>query len=351
VKPRQEIQFVCLLGLFLVLPCFAATPTASLQEATAADVRDCKPLGQVLGESHVCSKTRAKRDAVRQAEALGGTHIVWLSSRCVFGAGEKATALVFDCQPQISLDADYEDFTVGPGAVAAETVPFQGPTRLMTSANLDGDALDLNQRGYVLIGYVGLSGSRVTPAAIRSKGQAVGAEVALVAIRNAGSQTEFQSVTTYSGGGLGMKVGFGSASGNAAGSNINIVGSGTSLSTNPGESHTSFVPYSQRSFDTQILFWRKRRPDRLGLYLDVVPVGMRSALGRNTGAYVSAVEEQSPAFLANVLIGDVVIAGNNHEIRTPAELEQLLATLGDQAVSLTVLRNGKALEIPIGKPE
>lgn len=335
------------LGILLAMPCFGEREPTSLQEVTANEVRDCKLLGQVIGESRVCSKTRAKRDATKQAEAIGGTHVVWVTTKCVFGVGEKATVRVFDCAPQVSLDASYEDYSGD--ASAAETAPFQGSTKVMTSANLDLDVVDLTQRGYVLIGYAGVFGTRVSLASIRSKGQAAGAEIALVAVKDAGLQTEFQSVSTYSGGGVGVKIGFGAASGTVAGESANLTGSSTSLTTIPGQSRTDFVPYSQRTFDTQVLFWRKRLPDRLGLFLELIPVGMRAALGRNTGAYVAAVEEQSRAFMANVLIGDVVIAANGHEIRTPAELGQLLSPQSDLEVSLTVLRQGNTLEILIGK--
>lgn len=336
-----------LILLHLTVPCSGEEESLLLKEATAAEVRDCKPLGQVVGESRICSKTRAMRDASKQGAAIGGTHIIWVSTKCVFGVGEKSTARVFDCQPQVSLDADYEDYSTA--GAAAETVPFPGPTKVMTSSNLDSDAADLSQRGYILIGYIGLSGSRVSLASVRSKGQTVGAELALVASKGTGSQTEFQSITSYSGGGLGVKTNFGSVSGTVAGENLDISGTSTSLTTIPGASHTDFVPFSQRTFDTQVLFWRKRLPDQLGLYLELIPVGLRAALGRNTGAYVLAVEDQSRAFLANILISDVIVGANGHDIRTPAELEKLLSTIGDQDISLTILRQGKTLEISVTK--
>lgn len=219
----------------------------------------------------------------------------------------------------------------------------------MSSADLDRDSSDLIQKGYVLIGYAGVSGSRVTLAAIRTKAKDVGAEIALVSSKAAGSETEFQSITTYSGGGMGVSVGFGSASGTLGAASAGLSGTATSITTHPGEAHTDYVPYSKRSYETQILFWRRRHPDAIGLFLDVVPVSLRAALGRNTGAYVVAVEEKSPAFLANVLIGDVIVAANSREIRTRGELDELLETDGSQTVTLTILRQGKSLEVVLSR--
>ena len=83
-----------------------------------------------------------------------------------------------------------------------------------------------------------------------------------------------------------------------------------------------------------------RPPGPLGLYLELIPADLRGPLRRNTGAYVTAVADESAAFFANIVPGDVIIAVRNREVRTPKDLDS--ATEGDV---LTVMRDGKELQI------
>lgn len=83
-----------------------------------------------------------------------------------------------------------------------------------------------------------------------------------------------------------------------------------------------------------------RPPGPLGLYVELIPADRRGPLKRNTGAYVTAVAEESTAFFANILPGDVIIAAGDAEVRTPKDLDAVQA-----GVVLTVLRDGGELRI------
>ncbi|MBW8874966.1 MAG: PDZ domain-containing protein [Acidobacteria bacterium] len=93
-----------------------------------------------------------------------------------------------------------------------------------------------------------------------------------------------------------------------------------------------------------MLFWRKMKPGPLGLFLDLIPSELRARLSRNTGAYVLAVEDETPAFFANIVSGDIIIAVNGTEVRTPAELTALVEHRGPAPLKLRVLRNQTTLK-------
>ncbi len=70
--------------------------------------------------------------------------------------------------------------------------------------------------------------------------------------------------------------------------------------------------------------------------------------GREEALLVVGVTEGSPASLAGIMVGDVILALDNHAIESPEDLLDLL--LGDRVgrpVSLRVLRGGKTTELEV----
>jgi serine protease Do len=326
----------------------AASPEAPLvAEASADQVEDCKPVGQVVGESPFCSKTLGKKSALKQAEALGGTHVVWLQFRCVPFVGEKVTARVFNCASTVSLGKDFEDYLEADSRLALSTIRFEGVPRIMSSGDLDADSSDLARRGYVLVGYAGVSGGRVPLETVRKKAVAVGAEITLFRSSAAGADIEYQAVTTYNRGGAGIAHSFGAIGGAVGGSQVGVSGTGTSIMSAPGNTQTEMVPFSQRRFDTQVLFFRKLKAAPLGIFVALIPTDLRARLARNTGAFVVGVEDEGPAFFANVVPGDIIIAVNGIEVRTPTEYASTVENLGPASVTLQILRGGASLEVKV----
>ncbi len=347
--PRCSYTGLTILSaLIVVRAALSAEPTSIVKDATIEQVRACRPLGQVLGESTVCSKARARRSALAQASGLGATHIIWLEVKCVPFVGEKASARIFDCAPQVvSLDEVFEDYLASDPGLANRTESATTTPRVMTSSSLDADSEDLRARGYVLVGYAGLSGGRVPLNLIRKKAAAVGAEIALVHASGTGEDVEYQAMTNYSRGGSGVAISSGFVTGAVGTTSIGATGIGTSVVTSPGSTQTQMVPYSQRRFDTQILCFRKLRAGALGLFLELIPPELRTRLQRNTGAYVVGVQDESPAFFANIVAGDIVTAINGVEVRTPAELSVQVGRAPTSPMHVALIRNGAVLEIEV----
>jgi serine protease Do len=66
------------------------------------------------------------------------------------------------------------------------------------------------------------------------------------------------------------------------------------------------------------------------------------------GAAVAAVEPQSPAALAGILAGDVVVAFDGEPVAEPAGLVlQLTRTPVGATVPLEVIRDGKPMTVPV----
>lgn len=66
----------------------------------------------------------------------------------------------------------------------------------------------------------------------------------------------------------------------------------------------------------------------------------RSALGRNSGVFLSVVYEETPAFDANVLVGDVLVAIDGQPVKNVDHAMQLLENIpqGTPTTTITVVR-------------
>ena len=97
-------QLLTSLAPTVFLACVSTPGPDGPFDATAVETRSCRPLGEVLGESIFCNEYLAMESAREQAHALGATHILWTNVRCVVFVGEKASARIFDCDPEVALD-------------------------------------------------------------------------------------------------------------------------------------------------------------------------------------------------------------------------------------------------------
>jgi S1-C subfamily serine protease len=73
----------------------------------------------------------------------------------------------------------------------------------------------------------------------------------------------------------------------------------------------------------------------------------RIALKRNTGAVVVLVINDSPAFHANVLVGDIIIRIDDTPIDSEQDVTTKMPAFAGKDCVLTVLRDGKETKIPI----
>lgn len=74
---------------------------------------------------------------------------------------------------------------------------------------------------------------------------------------------------------------------------------------------------------------------------------MRKTLERNTGALITVVIEDTPAFRANLLPGDIIIAIDSLDIVSPVQMVESLPLFAGRTVIVKVLRNGKERELSV----
>lgn len=100
----------------------------------------------------------------------------------------------------------------------------------------------------------------------------------------------------------------------------------------------------------EALQWRETQADGafLGLHTEENDTGSLDALFFKPGVRVVRVVENSPAAVAGLLPGDVVLALNDDELNDPAALDALVQRHGTgEQIELTVLRGDTAFAVPV----
>jgi hypothetical protein len=271
----------------------------------------------------------------------------------------------------IRLTEEIENYLDQNPTLQAATVEATDSPLIQTSQDLDVDSAALYGRGYLMVAYSGFSAEGVAPESVKEQARRVGAAVVLIQSKFAGVETEFRAVTTHASGGIASSFSSGSLTATQSGTanatafvpggvvkgsgTYSGIGSayfsGTGFTIIPGRSRTEFVPFAKRQYDNQITFWRKRGANALGAYCDYVPDEMRQQLQRNTGAFVVALEAGSAAFVANILIGDIIVAVNGVPVNTPADLGSVSTRCRGQVVKVKLIRNGRSFETLASIPQ
>jgi len=217
--------------------------------------------------------------------------------------------------------------------------PVQGGLQIYGTDNFDRDSLALIRRGYVPVGQASFdaASNSVTEAQLREQAAKIGAHAVLVSSKYTHTISGVvplelpQTSTSYS---------TGTATAYGPGGTVNANGSG--ITTTYG-TETVMMPYSMARSDFGAVFFAKIRP-RCGVFVNALDDETRKRLQTNSGVRVIAVVDGSPAFLADVLPGDVLLAMGNDTVQSPESYIKLLDKYEGQTILFRLDRDGKPLE-------
>lgn len=216
--------------------------------------------------------------------------------------------------------------------------PSCEPIQVFESDDFNVDVPKFASRGYAVVGSsafhagagsINLNGSR-------EQAKKIGAHIVLVSTKYAGTETGTATRTLY-----------GSSTSNTQ-ANVNAYGSGGwanasgSSQTQTDSFHQVLVPYSVDISDYGAVFLAKTRPPILGARGKPLDDETRHTLGTNTGLEVYIVIDGSPAFLANVLIGDKLLSVADEAVYE-GNYDAVLKKYAGQEVALKLVRNGEPL--------
>jgi hypothetical protein len=210
------------------------------------------------------------------------------------------------------------------------------------------DMKHLQEEGYLLIGTSGFFG----PSKIGTKddaieqGEKVGAAVIMMKSRYKDTLSGTRPLVLPNA----PQVATVNTSGNVYTNNGNSGSyNATSTVTMPGGSTTYNIPYSVSRSDFFASYWAARDVSKIefGAYVGPLTDELRGRLQRNTGALVGVIVTGTPAFRANILVGDILLTINGMDIIDSPTFNAQLKQLAGQTVTFGIVRGTQSLTVPV----
>lgn len=215
-----------------------------------------------------------------------------------------------------------------------------GPVQVFALNDIERDRDNLMRRGYIQVGFSSFQAgsSNATQAQLIEQAQKLGAEIVLANTKYSHTVSGVMPLTLPT-----TSTTYSNAHATAFGSNgtsATAFGSGTSTTYG---TQTTMVPYSADRSDFGAVYFARVRP-RLGIYVKPLTDEMRQARSSNTGVIIYIVVDNSPAFAADILPGDILVAINGENVAGVEGFNQIVAKPYGQQMKLTLGRGDKTVE-------
>jgi hypothetical protein len=219
------------------------------------------------------------------------------------------------------------------------------------SASPDDDYVRLIEDGYVFLGEAIFNSGAEAASRGRLLDQArdVGATLVMVTSRYTNTVSGSIPITTYHPGQTVTSNTTGNANVYSSdGSSAYGTYSGTTTTQLPGTTSTNFVPYNVARYDFGAGFYTKKLKGFVfGAYCVNPSPELRTQLGKNGGAVLMAVVRGTPAFNADFMVGDVLLALNGNRVVDAPSFFDDVDSLAGQTVRITRWRNGDVADVDV----
>lgn len=195
------------------------------------------------------------------------------------------------------------------------------------------------KRGYVMIGHSMFnSGKNESEASALKQGMSVGADLVLVLNpQYTGSITSSVPLTTPT---TTTSRTSGSATAYGPGGIVNAYGNST---TTTYGSKTTYIPMTVHRSDYGAVYFVKQRFN-LGAFFRDLDDAERQELQTNQGVVVLTIVDDTPAFRADILPGDIILAMDGTRVPNQENFVRMLSERKGKLVSISLSRRGQSLE-------
>jgi len=209
--------------------------------------------------------------------------------------------------------------------------------QVYAGSNPKEDIQNYEEAGYTLIGYSSFNGANVKYTKAIDEGREVGADVVLVYSQYTNTVSGVMPLTMPH-----NQVSTTNMNGSVYGNGGMATVNGTATTTTYG-TETTYVPYSVNRSNYVAIYLAKTK-FTFGAFMRNINDQERQAIGSNSGVYVLTVVNESPAFNADILPGDILLKLDNQTISDYQIINSELHQYSGQQVTFTVWRNGKTLK-------
>jgi serine protease Do len=235
-----------------------------------------------------------------------------------------------------------------PQAFAADVKYLEpGETPQIFSTNdMSRDVKIARSKYWLPIGYSSFNGAMGTQAQLLKQAETLGAPMVLVTSQFTGNRTVTTPLflpnnqTTYYNG---------TTNGQINGYNANYNSNTTGTATTYGTTVVPITSVQARYDQTAVYFARYVKKLKFGLSFVPLTPELRQKYERNTGALVDIVFENSPAFTANILPGDIVTEIDGKAVENNLQAMALMSDTQpiNGLSTIKILRNGSEKTINV----
>lgn len=195
------------------------------------------------------------------------------------------------------------------------------------------------KRGYLIVGESSFnSGESVSDDDAIEQGQAVGADLVLVFVpQYTGSVTSSVPITTPT-----TNTSYTTANATAYGPGGPVSAYGNATTTTYG-SNTTYIPVTVNRSDYGAIYFVKGR-FRIGAFVRNLNDFERQQLQTNQGVVVTTIVDDSPAYRADVLTGDMIIAMDGERVSNQEGFTRMASARKGQSINLSLIRQGQTIE-------
>jgi hypothetical protein len=199
--------------------------------------------------------------------------------------------------------------------------------------------------GYFPIGYSDFtSGARQWGDGAVEQGKRVGADLVVeIDPQYAGQASTVIPITTPN-----NSTSYTTGSATAYGPYGSTTAYGSATTTTYG-TQTNYVPITIQRFEYGALYFVKVKMG-FGVYTTVLTDEQRQMLQSNHGVTVNVVVRGSPAFEADILPGDIVLAMAGTQVSMPADLKAIAQQHEGQTIEVSIYRNGQTITKNVAVP-
>jgi hypothetical protein len=225
-----------------------------------------------------------------------------------------------------------------PSGAASRLLPPTGDVKIVTSTRMRDDAVRMMEEGWLLLGRSKFRDAQVDAAGAVALAKEIGASVVLV-------RKEY--ATTVSGT---MESAEWIPPRTIVRREQEVVVSGPDsgkvverevITTIDGEYRTSYVPTNTDYYDYAATYWAKSKPPIFGVIVRSLSDSEKVATQSNRGVVVRAVINDSPAFNADILRGDIITSFGGQQVSGPDQFFQAVLAGAGKDIVVRVLRGGE----------
>lgn len=193
------------------------------------------------------------------------------------------------------------------------------------------------RHGYGIIGYSSFtSGRSASEDGAIKQGQAVGADLVVVmSPKYAGSVTTSIPITTPT-----SQTAYTTGTATAYGSNGGSATAYGNATTTTYGSRTTYIPMTVNREEFGAIYFVKEKYS-FGASWRELTNDERQQIQSNSGLYITSIIDDSPAFNANVLVGDILLTINGRPVGSQEQAMKTFRALKGQTIQLTINRAGQ----------